>query len=105
MGRLWPAGTFVRAYRANRKAAVEGMIDADPIATCVRELMSERSFWKGSAADLLRISNARAGHASNVAWPKTPRALAGHLRRSQTFLRTLGIDIAFARGPSRKQSN
>ena len=94
---LWPAGTFVRAYRANRKSAVEGMIDADPIAACVRELMSERSFWKGSAADLLRISNARTGQASNIGWPKTPRALAGHLRRAQTFLRTLGIDIAFAR--------
>jgi hypothetical protein len=30
-------------------------------------------------------------------WPKNPRALAGHLRRAQTFLRTLGIDITFSR--------
>ena len=29
---LWPAGTFTRAYAANRKAAIEGIIDADPIA-------------------------------------------------------------------------
>src|SRR6185369_12010322 len=28
---------------------------------------------------------------------KNPRALAGHLRRVQTFLRTLGIDITFSR--------
>jgi hypothetical protein len=95
---LWPAGTFVRAYRANRKTGVEGMIDADSIAACVRELISERSFWKGSASDLLRISSTRAGQASNnMAGPKNPRALAGHLRRAQTFLRMLGIDIAFAR--------
>ena len=73
------------------------MIDTDPIAACVRDLMSERSFWKVSAADLLRISNARAGQASTIGWPKTPRALAGRLRRAQTFLRAFGIDIAFAR--------
>ena len=53
---LWPAGTFTRAYTANRKAAIEGIIDADPIAACVREFMSERSSWTGSAADLLRFS-------------------------------------------------
>jgi hypothetical protein len=29
--------------------------------------------------------------------PKNPRALAGRLRRAQTFLRALGIDIAFSR--------
>jgi hypothetical protein len=53
---LWPAGTFTRAYTANRKAAIEGLIDSDPIAACVRELMSERSSWTGSAGDLLRVS-------------------------------------------------
>jgi hypothetical protein len=26
-------------------------------------------------------------------WPKTPRALAGRLRRAQPFLRVLGIDV------------
>ena len=52
---LWPAGTFTRAYTANRKAAIEGIIDAHPISACVREFMSERSSWTGSAADLLRI--------------------------------------------------
>ena len=29
---LWPAGTFARAYAANRTAAIEGVIDSDPIA-------------------------------------------------------------------------
>ena len=95
---LWPAGTFTRAYTANRKAAIEGIIDADPIAACVRELMSERSSWTGSAADLLRISVERTRQTSDrTGWPKNPRALAGHLRRAQTFLRTLGIDITFSR--------
>ena len=30
-------------------------------------------------------------------WPKNPRALVGRLRRAQTFLRALGIDITFSR--------
>jgi hypothetical protein len=95
---LWPAGTFTRAYAANRKAAIEGIIDADPIAACVRELMSERGSWTGSAADLLRASVERTSHTSDsISWPKNPRALASHLRRAQTFLRALGIDIAFSR--------
>jgi hypothetical protein len=97
---LWPAGTFSRAYAANREAAIESMIEADPVAACVRELMSEHTSWTGSAADLLRVSmQRRSEHTSKIGngWPKSPRALAGHLRRAQSFLRTLGIDIAFTR--------
>ena len=33
---LWPAGTFARAFAANRRAAIESIIEADPLATCVR---------------------------------------------------------------------
>jgi hypothetical protein len=33
---LWPRGTFARAYTANRRATIESIIEADPIATCVR---------------------------------------------------------------------
>jgi len=52
---LWSSGTFSRAYEENRKAAIGGIIDADPVAVCVREIMAERSSWQGSAADLLRM--------------------------------------------------
>jgi len=96
---LWPAGTFSRAYRNNQKAAVEGIIDADPIAACVRQLMSGRSSWTGCAADLLRVAGEGTAQTSttNKGWPKNPRALAGRLRRAQTFLRAIGIEIAFSR--------
>jgi hypothetical protein len=39
---LWPAGTFARAYAANRRAAIESIIEADPIATCLRTIMADR---------------------------------------------------------------
>ena len=32
-----------------------------------------------------------------VGWPKSPRALAGRLRRAQTPLRALGIEMTFGR--------
>ncbi len=97
---LWPLGTFGRAYEANRRAAIECIVDADPIAACVREIMAERSSWTGSAADLLRAGASCSGGGisrDSTGWPKNPRALAGRLRRAQTFLRVLGIDITFSR--------
>ena len=96
---LWPAGTFARAYAANRRAAIETIIEADPIATCVRAIMVDRTMWTGSASDLLRFcaESARDDISGGPAWAKNPRALAGRLRRAQTFLRTLGIEITFWR--------
>src|SRR5262245_5027505 len=52
---FWPAGTFMRAYEANRKAATENVVDADPVAARVRKIMAECSSWTGTAADLLRV--------------------------------------------------
>ena len=52
---LWPAGTFARAYAANRRAAIESIIEADSVATCVRAIMVDRTTWSGSASDLLRL--------------------------------------------------
>jgi hypothetical protein len=97
---LWPAGTFARAYAANRSTAVDRVIDADPVADAVRAIMSDRIAWTGTASDLLRAAADLAGDDManrSAGWPKNPRMLAGRLRRAQTFLRTLGIEIAFSR--------
>lgn len=96
---LWPPGTFLRVYDANRRAAIEGVIEADPVAAFVREIMAVRSSWAGRASDLLRACIAAGNHVPDRlgGWPRNPRALAGRLRRCQTFLRTVGIHIAFSR--------
>src|SRR5262249_18981699 len=96
---LWPAGTFARAYAADRRAAIESIIESDPVATCLRTIMANRTIWTGSASDLLSLcaESARNDSSAGVAWAKNPRALAGRLRRAQTFLRALGIEIAFSR--------
>ena len=97
---LWPADTFARAYAANRRAAIESVIEADAVAACVREFMAARSMWTGIATELLRAGGDFIN--ANIltrctGWPENPRALAGQLRRVQTFLRALGIEIAFSR--------
>ena len=96
---FWPAGTFARAYAANRRAAIENILEADPLATCVRTILGERNSWTGSASDLLRLcaQQAHADASLSPPWARNPRALAGRLRRAQTFLRMLDIEIVFGR--------
>ena len=75
----------------NRRAAIENIIDTDPVAALVREIMADRGQWTGSVTDLVQAGPSRFG------WPKSPRPLAGRLRRAQTFLRRLRLSSA-ARG-------
>jgi hypothetical protein len=89
-----------RAYDANRRAAVADAVDADPVAACVREIMAERTAWIGSASDLLRAGADLAGEnvlRNGAGWPNSARALASRLRRAQTPLRAIGIEIGFSR--------
>jgi hypothetical protein len=96
---LWPAGTFWSAYCGNRDEAVEGVIDADPIAAAVRAVMATRTEWTGTASDLLGALAEAAGErvSKTKTWPDSPRALAGRLRRAALFLRKIGIEISFGR--------
>jgi hypothetical protein len=96
---LWPAGTFWSAYSGNRDQAVEGVIDADPVAAAVRAVMVTRTKWTGTASDLLGALAGEAGErvAKSRTWPDSPRVLSGRLRRAATFLRTIGIEISYVR--------
>jgi hypothetical protein len=96
---LWPDGTFWSAYCGNRDEAVEGVIDADPIATAVRAVMAAQTVWTGTASELLGALAEVVGErvAKSKSWPDSPRALAGRLRRAATFLRKVGIEVRFDR--------
>src|SRR6516164_8288941 len=54
-------GAFMNAYEANRKELVEGVLDADAIASAIRKLMSARTEWKGTASQLLHVLEEIAG--------------------------------------------
>src|SRR5204863_5135139 len=68
---FWPVGTFARAYAANRRAAIESIIEADPVATCVRAIMVDRTTWTGSASELVHLcAESARGHILGPAWAK-----------------------------------
>ena len=96
-----PAGSLETAYSHMRREAIENIVDADPVAVLVREIMADRAQWTGSASDLLQVGINVGGNAmaawTRSGWAKSPRALAGRLRRAQTPLRALGIEIVFGR--------
>jgi hypothetical protein len=103
-GALWPAGTFWAAYCGNRDEAVEGVIEGDTVAAAVRAMMGTRTVWTGTAAGLLGALMGVVGETvtKSKAWPNTPRAVSGRLRRAATFLRKAGIEIAFMREGQRR---
>ena len=79
------SGRLARLRAANRRAAVEDLIEADPVAARVRTIMAKRGIWTGSASDLLCVgagSLADGLSSGGLGWPKNPRALAG---RAQVF--------------------
>src|SRR5262249_35145621 len=96
---LWRAGTFGAAFDANRKELIEGVLDADAIATAIRGLMAAREAWVGTSSQLLHALEEVAGErvAKSKNWPSSAEALGRGLRRPATFLRKVGIEISFER--------
>jgi hypothetical protein len=83
------------AYSGNRDEAVEGAIEADPIAGTVRALMETRTEWTGTVSELLGALAEQAGEriAQSKTWPATPRGLSGWLRRVAPVLRHANIHV------------
>lgn len=95
----WAAGEFMKAYAGNREDAIELALEADPVAVAIRELLTDREDWEGTAAELL---GALAPHVSDAiqrskAWPKSAKGISNRIRRAATFLRQTGIEAEFYR--------
>ena len=95
-GALWPVGTFMRAYNANRAKANDTVIEADLVAAAVRNLMERRETWAGTATELQTalLKCQTPGTEGDRYWPRNPRALSGRLRRAAPNLRQVGIHIS-----------
>jgi hypothetical protein len=103
---LWSDGTFATTFDANRKELIEGVLDADAIATAIRSLMAIREEWIGTASQLLGALEEVAGErlTKSKNWPTTAEALGRGLRRPATFLRKVGIEISFERDTSARRT-
>ena len=98
-GALRDTPIFIKAYEANRDEAIERVVEADPVALAVRELIQTKSEWEGTATDLLIVLQGLVGYpvSQSKAWPKGASVLSNRLKRAAGFLRKLGIDIEFTR--------
>jgi hypothetical protein len=96
---LWPAGTFARAYDANRQAAVEASSTrtrwqfVSQTHGPTGEFGRERRRTSCASPPTLPVTISK----KSADWPRHPGALAGRLRRAQTSLRVLGVEISFSR--------
>jgi len=99
---LWPSGSFSYAYRLNRQRAADDVVQLDPLANAIRQFMTARNAWTGTATELVAVLNGKLRREStgNMAWPDSPRAVAAGLRRAATFLREVGVDVEFVRAGS-----
>ena len=48
---FWPAASFLNAYKATRRAAVEDVVEADPVAARILDMMAARPMWTGNASE------------------------------------------------------
>jgi hypothetical protein len=101
---LWPAGTFMAAYRENIARMVDITLEASLVADAVRELMASRAEWEGTSKELLAALTTSVGEqvVKSKGWPLTPRKLSGRLRRDAAGLRRIGIEVVFG-GEGRKR--
>ncbi len=107
----WGEGEFIRAYKNNRRDAIELALDADLVVQTVMDLMTElnhrsefKKDWEGRPMDLLEELSSRVPENTRRldTWPKKPSSLSKRLRRAATFLRSTGIEIQFPKIDKRR---
>jgi hypothetical protein len=91
----WEAGTFARAYAANRASLVDVSMEADAVATAIVELVEVAGEWSGNAKALLTKLNRIADEATQKqrSWPRSPERMSGRLRRASSLLHERGIEV------------
>lgn len=91
----WPEGAFLAAYIRERESATETLLEADTVASAIRQLMEGRLDWTGTATELLdtlggyvteRVSKGKQ-------WPDTSQKLGLRLSYASPSLRAVGIEV------------
>ncbi len=78
-------------YTVRASETSKAVVDADPFAAAVLDLVRGQAVgWTGTAAELLETLTP---DPVPRAWPRTPRAASGHLRRIAPALRVAGVEV------------
>lgn len=100
----WADGTFMKAYRGNRESANDMALEASVVARHLLELLESEGKWSGTAKELLAKLEGRLSDPKHPphGWPKSPRAMTGHLTRLAPNLRAVGWDAVYTRTPKKR---
>jgi hypothetical protein len=104
---------FLSLYMQNRKEAAGAIIENDLVGGLVVELASDGRLWSGTASELLEAleglledrhgPDKAARITKRKAWPKSPAALGGRLRRIIPQLEDCGVEVEFDRSTGGKR--
>jgi len=96
-----PQSTPLAIYLRLIDLLASEVIDGDPVATAVAELMAARQAWQGTATELLA---ALPRPPDSRGWPKTGQYLSGRLKEIASALRTMGIIIDHTRAANPRRT-
>ncbi len=90
----WPPEKFLRAYEANRKAAMIDLAATDPLVEVILKIIDSGPF-EGTASALLSKIRERSPNKDHpqAGIPRLPNRLAGHLKRIAPALREMGFGV------------
>lgn len=101
------ADAFMAAYRANIASGQGAALESSTVGHAVVEFIRQRGDWSGTASALLGELARQVGESDirSQHWPKSPRGLAGAIKRLAPALRTAGVDVTKDRdtGPDRER--
>lgn len=87
-------GAFLTTYKHNRMSANDLALEASPVATVLLAFVDEVETWRGTARELLKELNERAGDMTGAeGWAKSAQSLGGILKRLAPNIRASGVDV------------
>ncbi|MFG0250187.1 MAG: hypothetical protein ACF8OB_14975, partial [Phycisphaeraceae bacterium JB051] len=100
-------GRSLELYMKQTQRIANDVIDGDPVACAIVELIDECTEWAGTASDLLDSLNAVLTCTNNRTprnWPQNPRAMTSALQRILPVLRKVGIEADRKRAANNNRS-
>ncbi len=88
------AGRSLTLYRGQGGRIAGEVVDSDPVASAIVELVERYETWKGTAGELLKAIEP---DIPPRGWPESARAMAGQLRRLIPALRGVGVEVDYER--------
>jgi hypothetical protein len=96
----WESGEFLQVYSARREAAVDVLLEEDPVAIALDLLREQKARetsgipkWQGRTTDLLTAIVSLTSEHNHKQLPKSARGLTGALRRLLPGLRSRRVDV------------